>query len=83
MKSGWQHRLTESGKLRLWQTPAEAFIDQLADVEEFAVLVTTDYGHNISAVFDVRYLDLALYYDSLLGPPSGWDCALPNSDVRD
>lgn len=69
IKSGWLDRLNDSGKLRLWQTPAAAFIDQLAGVEELAVLVTDDYGVNTSAVFDVRYLSAALDSDDV-----GWEC---------
>lgn len=77
IKSGWQHRLLDSGRLRLWQTPAEAFIDQLTQVEELAVLVTDDYGGNTSAVFHVEYLSEALASDEV-----GWDCALPDADPR-
>lgn len=69
MKSGWQHRFIDTGQLRLWQTPAEAFIHQLTEVEELAVLVTDDEGGNTSAVFDVRYLSTALASDD-----AGWEC---------
>ena len=53
----------------LKQEPAAAFIDQLTEVEEFAVLVTHDYGRNTSAVFDVRYLRAALASDDV-----SWEC---------
>ena len=58
-----------SGDLRLWQTPADAFIRQLAEAEELAILVTDNYGQSISAIFDVRYLSAAL--DSA---DVGWQC---------
>ena len=68
MKSGWQHLDSSTlDNCRLWQTPAEAFIHQLTEVEELAVLVTDDEGGNTTAVFDVRYLSTALASDD-----AGW-----------
>ena len=69
MKSGWDHYSTSSGYLVLRQSPAAALIGQLAEVEEFAVLVTHDWGEDTAAVFDVRYLNAALASDTV-----GWDC---------
>ena len=69
MKSGWEHFWTKSGYLALKEAPAAAFIAQLAEVEEFAVLVTHDYGEDTAAVFNVRHLDAALASDDV-----GWDC---------
>lgn len=67
MKSGWKHYLSTGGYLVLEQAPAAAFIEQLSEVEEFAVLITHDSGEDTAAVFDVRYLDAAL-------SSVGWDC---------
>lgn len=67
MKSGWNHGVNENGFLVLRHTPAAAFIDELTQVEELAVLVTHDYGEDTAAVFDVRQLRQALE-----GVP--WDC---------
>ena len=67
MKSGWKHYLSTGGYLVLEQAPAAAFIEQLYEVEEFAVLVTHDSGEDTAAVFDVRYLNAAL-------TSAGWDC---------
>ena len=77
MKSGWKHYPTLTGYVVLEQAPAAAFIQQLSEVEEFAVLVTHDSGEDTAAVFDVRYLDAAL---GSLGSPfvlgfgKNWDC---------
>ena len=68
MKSGWEHS-TANAYLVLKEAPAASFIGQLAEVEEFAVLVTHDYGEDTAAVFDVRYLNAALASDDV-----GWDC---------
>ena len=67
MKSGWKHYLSTWGYLVLEQAPAAAFIQQLSEVEEFAVLVTHDSGEDTAAVFDVRHLNAAL-------GSAGWDC---------
>ena len=69
MKSGFNSLLDAEGTLRLWQTPAAAFIHELSQVEEFAVLITDDYGRNTTAVFDVRGLSAALVSDDV-----GWEC---------
>ncbi len=72
-KSGWKDVLTDSGLL-LRNSPADAFITQLAQVEELAVLITDDDGnHDIQAIFDVRHLREALASDQ-----TDWDCALPS-----
>ena len=69
MKSGWKHHSETVGHMVLQQALAAGFIQQLAEVEEFAVLVTHDFGEDTAAVFDVRHLDAALA--SLV---VGWDC---------
>lgn len=69
IKSGWKHYPSTGGYLVLEQAPAAAFIQQLSEVEEFAVLVTHDFGEDTAAVFDVRHLDAALASDTV-----GWDC---------
>ena len=69
MKSGWKHHSEMVGHMVLQQAAAAAFIQQLSEVEEFAVLVTHDSGEDTAAVFDVRYLDAALASRTV-----GWDC---------
>ena len=69
MKSGWKHHSEMVGHMVLQQAPAAAFIQQLSEVEEFAVLVTHDSGGDTATVFDVRYLDAALASNAV-----GWDC---------
>ena len=69
MKSGWKHYPSLGGHLILQQAPAAAFIQQLSEVEEFAVLVTHDTGEDTAAVFDVRHLDVALASFAV-----GWGC---------
>jgi len=69
MKSGWKHSSTVLGQVILQEAPAAAFIQQLSEVEEFAVLITHDAGEDTAAVFDVRYLDAALAAFDV-----GWDC---------
>lgn len=72
-KSGWKDVLTDSGLL-LRNSPADAFIAQLSQAEEIAVLITDDDGNqDIQAIFDVRGLRKALASDE-----TGWDCALPS-----
>ena len=69
IKSGWKHYWNKEGYMVLKQEPAAAFIDQLTEVEELAVLVTHDYGEDTSAVFSVPFLRAALESDDV-----GWEC---------
>ena len=69
LKSGWRHYSSKTGALVLVQEPGAAMIEQLKETEEFAVLVTHDHGPNTAAVFDVRYLQLALD-----DPGVRWEC---------
>ncbi len=70
MKSGWRHYPSTGGYLVLRHAPAAAFIDEIAEVEEFAVLITHDHGADTAAVFDVRSLSRALRSAIV-----GWGCA--------
>ena len=76
IKSDWERRfLYEGGLMVLRQAPVAAFIRQLSEVEELAVLITYHWGEETTATatFDVRDLDAALASDRGL-----WSCALPN-----
>ena len=71
-KSGWKSLLTNDG-IDLRDTPSDAFIRELAAVEELAVLVTDDAGlHIIQAAFDVRQLR-----EALASKEAAWNCSIP------
>ncbi len=66
IKSDWERKFLRKGRLLvLRQAPATAFIRQLFDVEELAVLTTYHWGEETTttATFDVRDLDVALASD--------------------
>ena len=69
MKTGWDHYVSDNGNFVLRTKPAAAFIAQLTEVEEMAVLAKHDYGPDTAAVFDVRFLAAAL-----ASPKVGWAC---------
>ena len=69
MKTGWDQYTTGGPGLVLRTKPAAAFIAQLTEVEEMAVLAKHDYGPDTAAVFDVRFLEAAL-----ASPKVGWAC---------
>ena len=60
-KIGWDSTVTAAGNLELWKVPAVAFIRELGEVEEVALLLTTDdFPKLVTATFDVRHLRAAL-----------------------
>ena len=68
LKSGWQHYPSTGGYLVLRQSPADAFIRELKQVDELALLLTHDDAHDTTAVFSVQGLPYVLANDV------DWDC---------
>lgn len=60
MKSGWEHYPSTDGYLVLRQTPAQAFIRDLAQVSELAIIITHNDARDTGAVFLVGFLRGAL-----------------------